>query len=147
MRLQSLLDEKLEQCLEQGLEQGRVQGKLSMLLELYADGTISLADAVKNSNMSEEEFLAFAKGKLRTPNPLQKAPGESPGLFLYTKETCGSVSASVAPHFGRDYCPMLSIPISTMVLCFHILLLQSIPLKKRSDFCKDRTNNEETQAR
>ncbi|MBM6926619.1 hypothetical protein [Pseudoflavonifractor phocaeensis] len=70
MRLQSLLDEKLEQCLEQGLEQGRVQGKLSMLLELYADGTISLADAVKNSNMSEEEFLAFAKGKLRTPNPL-----------------------------------------------------------------------------
>ena len=45
MRLQSLLDEKLEQ----GLEQGKVQGKLSMLLELYADGTISLADAVKKA--------------------------------------------------------------------------------------------------
>ena len=61
MRLQSLLDEKLEQCLEQGLEQGRVQGKLSMLLELYADGTISLADAVKKSHLSEEEFRALAQ--------------------------------------------------------------------------------------
>lgn len=53
MRLQSLLDEKLEQ--------GKVQGELAMLVKLYDAGTISLADAVKNSNMSEEEFLAFAK--------------------------------------------------------------------------------------
>ena len=57
MRLQSLLDEKLEQ----GLEQGKVQGKLSMLLELYADGTISLADSVKKSHLSEEEFRALAQ--------------------------------------------------------------------------------------
>ena len=57
MRLQSLLDEKLEQ----GLEQGKAQGELAMLVRLYDAGTISLAAAVENSNMSKEEFLAFAK--------------------------------------------------------------------------------------
>ena len=36
-------------------------GELAMLLKLYDTGIISLPDAVKNSNMSEDEFLAFAK--------------------------------------------------------------------------------------
>lgn len=61
MRLQNLLEEKLEQGFEQGFEQGKEKGGYLMLLRLYREGSISLSEAVKNSGMTEAEFLKRVK--------------------------------------------------------------------------------------
>lgn len=61
MKLQNLLEEKMEQGYEHGFEQGKEKGGYLMLLKLYHEGTISLDEAVKNSGMSETEFLKRVK--------------------------------------------------------------------------------------
>ena len=77
--------------------------------------------------------MPLPKRRNRATDP-SKAPDESPGLFLYTKETCGSVSAFVAPHVGRDYRSMLSLPISEIALCpLAYYCSRPFPLEKCSD--------------
>lgn len=61
MKVQDLLEEKLEQGFEQGFEQGKEKGGYLMLMKLYHEGKIPLAEAVKNSGMSETEFLKRVK--------------------------------------------------------------------------------------
>ena len=55
------LAEGLSEGLSKGLSQGRLQGKLETLTELVQDGLISLEEAAKRLEMTEEEL----KGKLK----------------------------------------------------------------------------------
>ena len=50
-----------EEGREEGIEQGREEGKLSVLINLVKDKLLSVADAAKRLNMSEEQFAALVK--------------------------------------------------------------------------------------
>ena len=77
MRLADLQDDWFEEGREQGVEEGRAegraeglldgvrQGKIQMLLELVRKGRLSLDEAIADSGLSKEEFMAaFEQYKL-----------------------------------------------------------------------------------
>jgi len=65
MRLADLQDDWFEEGREQGREEGREEGILQTLIKMVRKGRLSLDEAIADSGLSKEEFMAaFEQYKL-----------------------------------------------------------------------------------
>ena len=55
----TILRQGIQQGLEQGLVNGRKEGQLSAYIELIKDGVITLSEAARRMDMSEEELSNY----------------------------------------------------------------------------------------
>ena len=46
---------------EEGIREGIKEGTVNVLISLVKDGILSIADAAKRANMSEESFIQYIK--------------------------------------------------------------------------------------
>ena len=57
--------QKIEKGMEKGIAKGREEGikegTVNVLISLVKDGILSIADAAKRANMSEESFIQYIK--------------------------------------------------------------------------------------
>jgi len=54
---------------EEGIREGIKEGTVNVLISLVKDGILSIADAAKRANMSEESFRDICKHKPKQINP------------------------------------------------------------------------------
>ena len=57
--------EVLDRVEARGIEKGRKEGTINVLISLVNDGILSVSDAAKRANMSEESFRNICKYKLK----------------------------------------------------------------------------------
>lgn len=54
-----LLKEEREEGLTEGRVEGRIAGRLESLIELTKEGLLSIVDAARKADMTEEEFMSL----------------------------------------------------------------------------------------
>ena len=50
-----------EEGIREGIKEGIKEGTVNVLISLVKDGILSIADAAKRANMSEESFIQYIK--------------------------------------------------------------------------------------
>ena len=50
-----------EEGIREGIKEGIKEGTVNILISLVKDGILSIADAAKRANMSEESFIQYIK--------------------------------------------------------------------------------------
>ena len=59
----------IEKGIEKGRQEGIKEGTVNVLISLVNDGILSVSDAAKRANMSEESFRDICKHKPKQINP------------------------------------------------------------------------------
>ena len=62
-------EEGIKEGIREGIKEGIKEGTVNVLISLVKDGILSIADAAKRANMSEESFRDICKHKPKQINP------------------------------------------------------------------------------
>ena len=54
-------EEGIKEGIREGIKEGIKEGTVNVLISLVKDGILSIADAAKRANMSEESFIQYIK--------------------------------------------------------------------------------------
>ena len=77
-------EEGIKEGIREGIKEGIKEGTVNVLISLVKDGILSIADAAKRANMSEESFIQYIKWYL-TKN--QKIMGKVPVIIYVFRWT------------------------------------------------------------